>query len=476
MEIPSVSEAAQPGRDRLPPHDDAAEEAVIGCVIQAAESCLVPLLEKFGNDEVFYDLRRQAIWLVCLYLHSKNTTIDAITVGAELESRKQLEQVGGHAYLSRCLDAVVSPANWPAWADVVWEKFLARLLVRKNVEEARIVMEHGGVPSESFLAEVDQRHKEWQAVQGRGAVTPKNLCEPASFADGYFNIWFNQEDEDYGYALPFPFKLRIRPHETTVFTGDNGSGKSSMLGQIAICAAKQFEPGKKVVIASMEVPPERTLWIMARQLIGKGRLEKTHDNEVLVRRALAWLNERILIYNFLGITDWRELLNTFRYAREHSGGEIFIVDSVMRIGIPDDDYAAQGLAAAQFAGFAVKSGAHVFLVVHENKGDGSTKMRVRGSKQWTDGADNVIGMLRNEAKGMKVADLEEKLKVMQNAEDRAKIQEELDKMVPVWDAKFLLAKQRYPGSRQNASRHLWFHYGSLQFHTRWAEEAYDYLE
>ena len=55
-------------------------------------------------------------------------------------------------------------------------------------------------------------------------------------------------------------------------------------------------------------------------------------------------------------------------------------------------------------------------------------------------------------------------------------QEELDKMVPVWDAKFLLAKQRYPGSRQNASRHLWFHYGSLQFHTRWAEEAYDYLE
>jgi len=461
--------------DKLPPFAEQAERALIGCILLQPDLCMAELAEKFGTEEVFYDLRNRTIWTVCLYLLSVNKTIDMVTVRAELQARNQLTQAGDHNYLTGCFDEVTSPANWPAWAELVWEKFVARRHIQQNVEQARTLMEYGGAPSEAWFAQADEDYLKLQRLRDRGETTPKNLCPPADFGDGYYKIWFQEKDDELGYALPFAFPWRIRPNESTLFTGDNGSGKSSMLGQIAINCARQFNPGKKVVVASMEVPPERTLWILARQLLGRGHLERTHENERLVSGALAWLNERMLIYNFLGITDWRELLNTFRYAREHSGGEVFTVDSVMRIGIADDDYAMQGLAAARFAEFAVKHGGHVFLVIHENKsGDRRAKDKVRGSKQWTDSVDNVCSMYRNEKKSIKEAELEEQLRIYPAKKEE--IQSQLDDLAKDGDAKFILHKQRYAGSRQNASRWLYFHKGALQFHEHPLDEPIVYAE
>lgn len=319
---------------------------------------------------------------------------------------------------------------------------------------------------------VKQRHDEFQGLLNRGTPEPKNLCEPLDFELAYYDAWFKRKEEEYGYALPFEFPLRWRPSEMTLFTGDNGSGKSSMLGLISLICGKQFQKGEKVVVASMEVPPEITLWIMARQLLGRGKMEETAEGRKEIQSALGWLQERVLLYNFLGITDWRELLNTFRFAREHKQGEIFIVDSVMRIGIPDDDYAMQGIAAAAFADFSVKTGAHTFLVVHENKGDGRTKDKVRGSKQWTDNAHNVVGMKRNEDKAAKMEELKAQLRA--GDIDEAGFNTKRDGMRKTWDSKFILSKQRWPGSQQNASRWLYFDHESLQFHEQPNVGAFDY--
>lgn len=457
--------------DRLPPHDVPAEQSIIGCVLLRPE-CLADCETRFGSDEVFYDLRNRMIWDALTYLKSKGIPIDSITLRTELVSRNFFEEIGGCPYLSEVQDRVPSAANLPVYLDIVWEKFIARQLLKKATEEAESIYETSGV-SESFVAAVNERHERWKALLERGSVTPKNLCAPADFTEDYFNVWFKREHENYGWELPFKFPMRIRPSEMTLFTGDNGSGKSSMLGQIAIVCGKQFTGNEKVVIASMEVPPEITLWIMARQLLGVGKLEQNPENERKIADALAWLNQRVLLYNFLGITDWRELLNTFIYAREHLNGAIFIVDSVMRIGIPDDDYALQGMVAMQFADFAIKRGAHVFLVVHENKGEGPQKNKVRGSKQWTDNAHNVCAIKRNESKSEKLEEWKQELAAGVIS------QEEFDKKLEgcrkTWDSKFILNKQRWPGSQQNASRWLYFDRDSLQFHEYPDDKSFNFL-
>jgi hypothetical protein len=113
----------------------------------------------------------------------------------------------------------------------------------------------------------------------------------------------------------------------------------------------------------MEVAGEVTAWIMSRQLIGVGRLEQSAENERRIGEAFEWMDSRFTVYDFRGIANWRELLDVFRWAREHQDNDVFIVDSVMRIGIEDDNFAEQGLAAAAFANFALTTKSHVFLVL-----------------------------------------------------------------------------------------------------------------
>lgn len=457
-------------RDQLPPHADEAEQAVLGCLLMPAfapeqteqqQAALQLCRDKFQQDDVFYDLRHQTIWNVIQFLTSEGKPVDIIMVQAELKNRAQLDQVGGIGYLNALQDTIPSAANAAEYIGIVWEKYVLRRLLQKNAAQADVVQQFGSV-DESYIARISQSHKEWEALLDRGAVTPKNLKEPGEFMQEYFEQWFDRKDDTYGYALPFEFPLRYRPAATTLMTGDNGSGKSTMLSWKAIHVMKQLdvEAGERVVIASMEMPPATTLWIMARQLLATGRLERNDDNERLVGAALAWLSKRVLLYDFLGITDRHELINTFDYAATRQGGKFFILDNLMKVGIADDDYAAQGQFMQRICDFNLKHKTHTIVVVHENKGDGSAKMKVRGSKQLTDAPDNVIGMKRNEDKANKLEEAKAELaaKKLTLPEYNSKV----EGMRMIWDSKFILSKQRWPGAQQNGSKWLYFDKQSLR--------------
>jgi len=456
--------------DVLPPHSPEAEQGLLGCVL-LAPATLAQIAERVERTEVFYEVRHRVLFDALVEMSKAGGLIDLITVGQRLKDKNQLEQAGGWAYLSSLMDASPSAANWEYYAAIVLEKWTARQAIAIGTGWAAKCFEEGAA-SEAMLSAMLSEVKALSARAARGlAARPVSLQRPADFQEAYWARWFGGVEGEPGRELPFRFPLRIRPHEMTLFTGDNGSGKSSMLGQIAIALGLQ---GARVCVASMEVPPEITLWIMARQLLGTGRLDNDERGHQAAAMAMAWLEARMRLYTFLGIGDWREILHVFEYAARELKYDTFVLDSVGRIGIGDDDYGEQGLAASRFADFCVKTGGHLFLVVHENKsGDGSAKNRVRGSKQWTDNAHNVVGVKRNEEKGQKLEDLGEQLRT--NVIEEAEHRERVGKLRGVWDAKFILSKQRWPGSQQNGSRYLFFHRGALQFLERPDGAAVSYL-
>jgi len=449
--------------DKLPPHSLEAEQAVLGCILDTPltgnnTNQLQTIREKFQQDEVFYDLRHQTIWHAIEYLVSEGKPVDLITLQQELKTRGQLDQIGGIDYLGQLQDTVPGSANLPYYLDIVWEQYVARRLIQINLRKNELV--ETGEITESLVARIDQEHKQWTSLLDRGAVSPKNLKTPGDFADEYMQQWFDRKDDTYGYSLPFEFPLRLRPGATTVMTGDNGSGKSTMLNWIAIHVMQQLQPGEKVCLASMEMPCATTLWMMARQILACGMLERDQDTERRVFEVLVWLNERVLLYDFLGITDRHELINTFEYAATRLNAKFFELDNLMKVGIADDDYAAQGQFIQRICDFNLARSTHTIVVVHENKGDGSAKQKVRGSKQITDAPDNVIGMKRNEDKASKLEELkaEHKAQTITTDEYNAKV----NGMRLIWDSKFTLNKQRWPGAQQNGSKWLYFDKPSLR--------------
>lgn len=475
----AASAAAFP--DRLPPHSERAEQGVLGCCLLSPVECLAIAIAKFGTDEVFYDLRHQAVWSALTYLHSKSRPIDVITVQQELHDRQRLEQVGGIPYLNQLQDAVPSAANLGSYLEIVWEKFLWRRLLQFNTEQVAKIYDFGGGLTEGFVDEVDRDHESWKKLFERGAVTPKLLRQPAHFQDEFYAEFIGERINEPGIELPIQFPLKIRRQENTLLSGDDGSGKSTLLKYFVLHLARA---GEKICMASLEEPPCVCLWVLAAQLLGVKRVADTDAGRRAAAAALAWLNERFIIYDFLGIGEWRDILGAFRYAAEHLQCRVFVIDNVMRVGIPDDDYAQQGFAASAFAQFAMESDAHLFYVLHENKADARGKARIRGTKLWTANAGNVLRVERNTDKGEKMDEVKFKIaqgKARKNQNESVlkeikDLEENLESLRKAWDTRLVLQKQRRPGTQQNASKRFWFDYQSFQFREHPGDPAVDWLK
>ena len=460
----------------MPPHSAEAEQAVLGCVMLSPGTCLGECQEWFRGENPFYDVRHLNIFAGMEQLHREGVEIDAVTLLTKLRERGQLEDCGGTEYLMKLEGTTPSAANLRYYLEILWEKFLARKFIRDTGNVQRTIMDLGGI-NEATLGEIKRGQEEFDRAQLRGEITPQFLKTAADFQEGFFQQFFGGESETPGAELPIPFPMKVRRREMTLVSGDDGSGKSTLLSYFALHLAAA---GEKVLVASLEMPPAVSLWILASQLIGAKRQPDAPSAHARIASALGWLNKHFLFYDFTGIADWRDLLNTFAYASSKRGMTVAILDSVMRVGIPDDDYAQQGLAAARFAQGAKDGGYHLFTVIHENKG-GQGKEKVRGSKLWTANVDNILSVQINRDKGEKADKLAWQIanEKIQKKPDQAEIADMEKKLVAMrqdWDTQLTLRKQRYPGTRQNGSKRFWFDSECFQFRARWDESAVNWLD
>ncbi|MEY4387620.1 MAG: hypothetical protein RLY20_2903, partial [Verrucomicrobiota bacterium] len=97
--------------DRVPPNSTEAESGVLGCILWDAKQCLNECVVRFGQDEVWYDLRHQVIFQAMTDLADAMKPVEVVSVMQHLKDAGTLEQIGGIAYLSSLQDAVPSAAN-----------------------------------------------------------------------------------------------------------------------------------------------------------------------------------------------------------------------------------------------------------------------------------------------------------------------------------------------------------------------------
>ena len=188
--------------------------------------------------------------------------------------------------------------------------------------------------------------------------------------------------------------FRFREGELTVWSGYNGQGKSMVLSHVAVFGATL---NHKFCIASMEMMPATTLMRMYQQC---GAVE--HPSDEYAERIRDALDGYIWLFDARGSTKAKRILEIFEYARRRYGIGQFIVDSLAKCGIGEDDYSAQKIFVEQLADFAREHSCHVHLVAHARKREDEKgepgKMDVKGSGGVTDMADNVVSVWRNKRK------------------------------------------------------------------------------
>jgi twinkle protein len=312
-------------------------------------------------------------------------------------------------------------------------------------------------------------------VDGARDFAPEKVRRAADFEEEFMASWFDQVLEP-GLELPFGFPWKVRPAETTIWTGIEKSGKTTLLSFVLMALLAQ---GERALVASFEVRPVKTLKKYSRQAYGgliydKRRFDRCTDDvdkrfyrgqaEEDARATLGWLNRGLWVYDHVGIAHWREVLDDMRWARRRHGITQFVLDNFMRLGIAKDDYAQQADAVTAIAALAMDLEVHVHVVVHQNKAEGSKgpsgKRSVSGAFEIIANAHNIVEVQRDEKKGQRMKELFQDLEISKVTQaEFAQQKAQLD-LVP--DGKFILHAQR-DGEDQNGSKYLWFLWESQQY-------------
>ena len=117
---------------KIPPHDDDAEQAVLGSMITDKDA-VMSAVETLKEDD-FYRDDNKTIYQATMNLYRKSEPIDIITLKDELESMNKFEQVGGYEYLASLPDKVPTTANVQKYIKIVEEKALLRKLIKTSNE------------------------------------------------------------------------------------------------------------------------------------------------------------------------------------------------------------------------------------------------------------------------------------------------------------------------------------------------------
>lgn len=200
-----------------------------------------------------------------------------------------------------------------------------------------------------------------------------------------------------GDALPWSktmHTIRLRPGEVSVWPGINGHGKSLLTAHVALDLIAQ---DRRVCIASLEMPPVKTLQRMARQAIGNSK-----PTDQIQVQFIDWLGRKLLIYDQHGRADPKFMLALMRYAALELKVRHFFLDSLMMVCRGEDDYNGQKDFVTEVCAVAHDTGMHVHLIHHTRKlkdeDEVPGKFDAKGSGSITDQVDNVFTVWRNKRK------------------------------------------------------------------------------
>lgn len=228
-------------------------------------------------------------------------------------------------------------------------------------------------------------------------IVPKELKKALNFVDDVIDEIYPSDQKQKGVLPPWrkaEGKILFRPNELSMWTGINGHGKSQMLGQIVLNTLKS---GDRVCIASLELKPARFLSRLIRQASGLATPSVEY-----IREIHRWYDDNLWIFDLLGTTKKEKLMEVFLYARQRYGVNHFVIDSLMKCGIAEDDFNQQKLFIEELCDFKNQYDCHIHLVVHPRKGADEShvpgKLDIKGSGSVSDLADNCFSVWRNKQK------------------------------------------------------------------------------
>lgn len=222
-------------------------------------------------------------------------------------------------------------------------------------------------------------------------VSPDELIEPIT------NSFYPKTIEEVGVCPGFAKtngKIYFRPDELSIWSGINGHGKSQFLGQIAL---NTIDQGQKFMIISLEMRIDRVLNRLFRQISGLSK-----PSEEYIKAIANFYTGKLFLLDHVGSIKKEYLQSIMQTAVEMYGVKYFLIDSLMKCGMREDDYNEQKDFVDMLCNFKSYFNCHIHLIAHPRKAHDESmspgKLDIKGTGTITDMADSCFSVWRNKKK------------------------------------------------------------------------------
>lgn len=268
-----MSETAIDYGSRTMPHDNVAEQSVLGGMLLSKDA-IADVVESLRASD-FYKPAHETIYEAILSLYGHGSPADAITVADELKKRGELTRVGGASYIHTLIASVPTAANAQYYAEIVKEHAIMRRLIEAGTKIAQL-----GYANETEVDTlVDQAQAEIYAVtDGNAKEDYVSFSEALEETINEIDANSNRPDGVYGVPTDFiefdELTGGLHGGQMIVIAARPGVGKSTLALDIARSAAIHHQ--MTTVFFSLEMSrTELAMRILSAEgKISMGRLKK----------------------------------------------------------------------------------------------------------------------------------------------------------------------------------------------------------
>jgi len=312
----------------LPPHDIAAEEAVIGSLLIDGEA-IINIDQLKPTD--FYHEPLGILFSACQTLYYRKQSINQITVGEELDRQGKLEACGGVAYLSHLISILPTSLDLESYADIVSRLAVSRRAIALGEKITELGFE-GGPDPQKVVQKITGLVSDFRKHNGRlaGLVTPRDAAEMMlGLLDKYSN---KQVGISWGYADLDKITSGIHPSELIIIGARPSIGKTQLILDVAEAIERQ---GHKILFVSAEMSKEHILERKVARLLKKGVLElrKGEISEDDMRKvySLAGAMSEANIYTLAANISSHEIYAEASRLKEQIDIDIVFVDYLQKL-------------------------------------------------------------------------------------------------------------------------------------------------
>ena len=252
------------------PHDSEAEKAVLGAIFIDPEA--IADAEAIVTVDDFYERANRILFAAMKDLADRDEAIDPLTIRDELAKRKQLEDIGGIAYISDVAVATPTSAHVTYYAQIVHRKSQLRRLIAASQKIIQNAMEG----SDDVANILDDAEKQIMDVSSdTNSAGFRNIKEVVQKALDEINAATAADTDVTGLSTGFvnldKMTTGLHEDELIILAARPGVGKTSFAMNVAQYAG--LHDHKTVAVFSLEMSGEQ---LVQRMLASEGLIDSMH--------------------------------------------------------------------------------------------------------------------------------------------------------------------------------------------------------